>query len=114
MGARRYTTQSPTTPNPKTTRGEHPMTPTEQDKELQELVDKFINDIAVLRPYTRVTKEAKRRLALLIAADRKRVALEARIEALQWALSDFNMPDTDTQANLQWYITELKAQQEEV
>ena len=52
------------------------VTPTEQDKELHELVDKFINDIAVLRPYTRVTKEAKRRLAQLIAADRKRVVGE--------------------------------------
>lgn len=61
------------------------MTPTEQDKELQELVDKFINDIAVLRPYTRVTKEAKRRLALLITADRKRVALEARLDEVNSA-----------------------------
>lgn len=42
------------------------MTPTEQDKELKELVDNFIYDIAVLRPYTRVTKEAKRRLMQLI------------------------------------------------
>ena len=59
------------------------MTPTEQDKELHELVDEFINDIAVLRPYTRVTKEAKRRLAQLITADRKRVALEARLDELE-------------------------------
>lgn len=32
---------------------------------------------------------------------------EARIETLQWALNDYNMPDTDTKANLEVYIAEL-------
>ena len=30
--------------------------------------------------------------------------IEARIEALKWALGDYNMPDTDTKKNIQWYI----------
>ena len=91
------------------------MTPTEQDKELHELVDKFINDIAVLRPYTRVTKEAKRRLAQLIAADRKRVALEARIDELRLASDMQYMMRREDRINYcSKRIAELKAQQEEV
>ena len=93
------------------------VTPTEQDKELHELVDKFINDIAVLRPYTRVTKEAKRRLAQLITADRKRVALEARIDPFDFV--EPCEPDCDDVRHAyhqgQWDMaTRIKAQQEEV
>lgn len=35
--------------------------------------------------------------------------IEARIESLEWALTDYNMPDTDTAANLEQFISELKA-----
>jgi hypothetical protein len=48
----------------------HSMTHIE-DSELQAKVNQFIDDIAVLRPYTRVTKEAKRRLIALIKSDRE-------------------------------------------
>ena len=98
------------------------VTPTEQDKELHELVDKFINDIAVLRPYTRVTKEAKRRLAQLITADRKRVALEARINENNMYIRELprhyfpSGPGEPHIPLVQFHerIAELKAQQEEV
>lgn len=35
--------------------------------------------------------------------------LEQRIDALKWALNDYNMPDTDTRKNLEEYISELQA-----
>ena len=94
------------------------MTPTEQDKELQELVDKFIYDIAVLRPYTRVTKEAKRRLVQLITADRKRVALEARLDELEHIKilhkKEVYTTKSGDDVNIRERIAELKAQQEEL
>lgn len=88
------------------------MTPTEQDKMIDEELYQSITDICF--ESGGVTKPMADKLMQLITADRKRVALEARIESLQWALNDFNMPDTDTKANLQGFINDLKAQQEEV
>lgn len=35
--------------------------------------------------------------------------VDSRVESLQWALNDLNMPDTDTKANLEGFIKDLKA-----
>jgi len=40
--------------------------------------------------------------------DIKALITEAKIEALDWALNDYNMSDTDTRANLEQYIAQLK------
>ena len=40
--------------------------------------------------------------------------LEQRIDALQWALNDDNMTDTDTRKNLEEFIRELERKKEEL
>ena len=51
-----------------------------------------------------VIDKAKKDIEALIT----KAVVEARIEALEWALNDLNMSDTDTKANLEEYIKELK------
>ena len=86
------------------------MTPTEQDKELRE---KLIELDGELWDYQ------LDKLVQLITADRKRVALEARIDELKkieiggdniWTVNS----GTDTAMLIEERIAELKAQQEEV
>ena len=95
------------------------MTPTEQDKEIIRGIEKaleksFSHQILVLN------KECRDELIQLITADRKRVALEAKIEVCDKYLGFRAASDTEHEA-IQWLDfqrdelhTELKAQQEEV
>lgn len=94
------------------------MTPTEQDKELREQIHSalFADDFPILND---IEKDAVDRIVAIIQAqkaDRKRVALEARIDELLH-LDDESI-DTDWKAN-EWLsvsnrMAELKAQLEEV
>ena len=85
------------------------MTPTEQDKELTKAIYE-----AMQVPYLSERHDAIKRLVI---ADRKRVALEARIDELtQLSQSEVMFFNNDyKQAKLiRDRIAELKAQQEEV
>ena len=82
------------------------MTPTEQDKELRE---KLIELDGELWDYQ------LDKLVQLITADRKRVALEARIDELRLASDmQYMMRREDRIRYCSKRIVELKAQQEEV
>lgn len=59
--------------------------------------------------YTDEQQQEIRDLQALIAE----AVLAARIESLQWALNDYNMPDTDTPKNLQGFIDDLEERQKE-
>ena len=76
------------------------MTPTEQDKELRELVHIVQN--------ADTTYDAMQ----FIKADRKRVELEARLDELIWSIGVTYKYDKDRQI-VQERIAELKAQQEQ-
>ena len=101
------------------------MTPTEQDKQLRELLERYA--------WTIETDEGGEYLAVdidhviepilqLITADRKRVALEARIDELEHTFVSYdNVLASEYVENPEWEygqvverIAELKAQQEEV
>ena len=98
------------------------MTPTEQDKELQQWLIEHTGLIeetggAVWRELE--VETFMYHLRELITADRKRVALEARIDELKkieiggdniWTVNS----GTDTAMLIEERIAELKAQQEEV
>ena len=80
------------------------MTPTEQDKELREAILLEFKNVHRLAPAD-YTENCTNVVMHLITADRKRVALEARIDEL------------DRQPDFSWIlkrIAELKAQQEEL
>ena len=94
------------------------MKPTEQDKELREKLTKLISqdgwvDIQEVDVDSQVNE-----LFAIITADRKRVALEARIDELKkieiggdniWTVNS----GTDTAMLIEERIAELKAQQED-
>ena len=90
----------------------NPMTPTEQDKELDEILELLHNSWFEddYDPTDPDALEAKQAIMQLITADRKRVALEARIDELEdlspgmYYFGDIVKIDNR--------IAELKAQQE--
>jgi len=86
------------------------MTPTEQDKMSDEELYQSITDICFENGG--VTKPMADKLMELITADRKRVALEARISILEDVYDD-DRP-LKTFMDIKKRIAELKAQQEEV
>ena len=88
------------------------MTPTEQDKELETQIQKVI--ASCLRFYGDIQRDSQTctsELMQLITADRKRVALEARIDELTRVLQ---RPYISQHVYGQDRIAELKAHQEEV
>lgn len=90
------------------------MTPTEQDKELRDKVATIVEywDFSPLQDEDSRIERLKNEIMQLITADRKRVALEARIDELERT-----MPHTDGMRHYNTAkrrIAELKAQQEEV
>lgn len=94
------------------------MTPTEQDKELREAIISIVEAEYKSPNYTPAVQRVEH-IMQLITADRKRVELEARIEAAEHIQNtmvheaggycDEILPDA-----IPDYIAELKAQQEEV
>ena len=87
------------------------MTPTEQDKELREAILLEFKNVHRLAPAD-YTENCTNVVMQLITADRKRVALEARIDELN------NVRDMDlslvSHNRVIDRIAQLKAQQEEV
>ena len=104
------------------------MTPTEQDKELDlshlkdvRAVLKWCYDHGLLKgefptsdssDKAYLLEQGEKRLMQLITADRKRVALEARLDELIWSTGVTYKYDEDRQI-VQDRIAELKAQQED-
>ena len=87
------------------------MTPTEQDKELRDGI------ISILRYSELDIVDDADAIMQLITADRKRVALEARIdENKRWLTALAPSMDKNVAYNSDFHsrIAELKAQQEEV
>jgi hypothetical protein len=94
------------------------MTPTEQDKELREAILLEFKNVHRLAPAD-YTENCTNIVMQLITADRKRVALEAKLETAEHIQNtmvheaggycDEILPDA-----IPNYIAELKAQQEEV
>jgi len=100
------------------------MTPTEQDNELQEKVATIVEywDFSPLQDEDSRIERLKSEIMQLITADRKRVALEARIDELEHTFVSYdNALASELVENPEWEygqvaerIAELKAQQEEV
>ena len=103
------------------------MTPTEQDKEQRFYEPDDIDDLVVWTfpcadcgevgcpyMYGEDRKELEERLRALITADRKRAALEARIDEIEHIAGFTNGMTNQMFKNLQRCVAELKAQQEEV
>lgn len=98
------------------------MTPTEQDKELKIAVAKVMTDYGVDFYEGNLMHRTEQRLALidkfqndilqLITADRKRVALEARIDELEKFVNTTNR--SLSVKKLRDRLSALKSQQEEV
>ena len=92
------------------------MTPTEQDKELREAILLEFKNVHRLAPAD-YTENCTNIVMQLITANRKRVALEARLDELDKIVGD-NIwivdNDSDTGMFIDLRIAELKAQQEEV
>ena len=93
------------------------MTPTEQDKELREAILLEFKNVHRFAPAD-YTENCTNVVMQLIIADRKRVALEARIDELHKAL-DENSPFGEGQLDIaseyaEYRIAKLKAQQEKV
>jgi len=87
------------------------MTPTEQDKELREAILLEFKNVHRLAPAD-YTENCTNVVMQLITADRKRVALEARIDELENLSPDmYYFGDI---VKIDNRIAELKAQQEEV
>jgi hypothetical protein len=86
------------------------MTPTEQDNELREAILLEFKNVQRLAPAD-YTENCTNIVMQLITADRKRVALEARLDELTRVLQQ---PYISQQVYGQDRIAELKAQQEEV
>ena len=111
-----------------------PMTPAEQDKELREQVAAIIEywDFSPLQDEDSRIERLKNEIIRLIAADRRRVALEARIDTATDILYGFSrtykQKVTDSAGNVyadeshgyiskyevQELVAELKAQEEEL
>jgi len=94
------------------------MTPTEQDKELREAILLEFKNVHRLAPAD-YTENCTNIVMQLITADRKRVALEARIDEIShvFRIVDgriFWQSDISLAMPLEERIAELKAQQEEV
>jgi len=97
------------------------MTPTEQDNELREAILLEFKNVQRLAPAD-YTENCTNIVMQLITADRKRVALEARIDELEHTfVSHDNALASELVENPEWEygqvaerIAELKAQQEEV
>ena len=94
------------------------MTPTEQDKELREAILLEFKNVHRLAPAD-YTENCTNIVMQLITADRKRVALEARIDEIShvFMIVDgriFWQSDISFAMPLEERIAELKAQQEEV
>ena len=91
------------------------MTPTEQDKELREAICDGMHihpeELQYNLPNSFGNSELEAIMQLIIA-DRKRVALEARLDELIWSTGVEYKYDKDRQI-IQERIAELKAQQEE-
>ena len=93
------------------------MTPTEQDKELREAILLEFKNVHRLAPAD-YTENCTNIVMQLITADRKRVALEARIETVMYIDSMLrfeNIPLHPVQSeSLKQYLRQLEAQQEEL
>lgn len=87
------------------------MTPTEQNKELREAILLEFKNVHRLAPAD-YTENCTNVVMQLITADRKRVALEARIDELEALEPMLNYMGDQVKVNKR--IAELKAQQEEV
>lgn len=109
----------------------NPTTPTEQDKELEAQLDKiFPCDCSFTKGFafkpgdpcdgSCVNAPYKKAVLELIAADRKRVELEARIDEVDKVKqilslsSELNDPASTIRSHANNRFTELEAQQEEV
>ena len=97
------------------------MTPTEQDKELREQVSTAMYDTDykhVIEEPDYYDKAAVDAVVEFITADRKRVALEARIETVMYIDSMLrfeNIPLHPVQSeSLKQYLRQLEAQQEKL
>lgn len=99
------------------------MTPSEQDKELREAIEDLISQVGnywfcvakeTSDSRTLSEGEAMKQIMQLITADRKRVVLEARIEAYENAKNYVVGFNRNTVEWIEDDITKLKAQQEEV
>ena len=92
------------------------MTPTEQDKELREAICDAMHihpeELQYNLPNSFGNSELEAIMQLIIA-DRKRVALEARLDELIWSTGVEYKYDKDRQI-IQERIAKLKAQQEKV
>lgn len=86
------------------------------NEQLDEKIDKILIGLIDLARdiniYNDVTSEEKQ---IQDYCDHTRPAIKhliqkARIESLQWALNDYNMPDTDTKYNLEQFIKDLSEQ----
>lgn len=92
-----------------------PMTPTEQDKELREAIANIVEAEYKSPNYTPVVERIDH-IMQLITADRKRVALEARIDELEQVYPQLQKHHGVSGEGNYYYddrIAELKAQQEE-
>ena len=105
------------------------MTPTKQDEELRDKVATIVEywDFSPLQDEDSRIERLKNEIMQLITADRKRVALEARIDEINYLDDNFQVDSQDWEREhlgystamipMEDYIrrrTELKAQQEEV
>ena len=93
------------------------MTPTEQDNELREAILLEFKNVHRLAPAD-YTENCTNIVMQLITADRKRVALEARIETVMYIDSMLrfeNIPLHPVQSeSLKQYLRQLEAQQEKL
>ena len=92
------------------------MTPTEQDKQLREKLDRLIIENQSEDGSIDISDQRAMRdeIMQLITADRKRVELEARVDEIEHIAGFTNGMTNQMFKNLQRRIAELKAQQEEV
>ena len=97
------------------------MTPTEQDKELRDKVATIVEywDFSPLQDEDNRIERLQNEIMQLITADRKRVALEARIDELHIEADRFRQAGhkglpPNFQPRMNKLQRELKAQQEEV
>ena len=99
-----------------------PMTPTEQDKELEQSLDKLseLNKLGGrghgdLADTCYVCGISPSKLLAYITADRERVELEARIEGMVFAKNHFqDFCNEEPHEAINQRIAELKAQQEKL
>ncbi len=83
-------------------------------QDIRELRDEVKRNLHVYRGWTTdeyAQKDVDNRVDAIVALINSQI-LQARIESLQWALNDYNMPDTNTAKNLEDFINDLTKQQE--